>query len=510
MNFKEWLLLTETTTTAQSLKQAMSDPEKENTISQIKSKVQRIVDQFPQNLTPKYKSNIINFYTWNFLKTLPIQTTPIINTTRLSDIVDKTKDYLIANSYNAVLLSKINNPTFTFDELIKYSDDWHRDLETKKAKPAREANTFIDLSHLGPNWTGWRWVSLDRSYCEMEKESLGHCGNAAYKEGDNILSLRDPQNIAHLTFIENKGVLGETKGRSNSKPSPKYHQAIVELLKNDKIISIRGGGYLSENNFSLDDLSNKEELLKLKPKLDFAVYRDEYIQSLLKLSPKEKIAEVESILDEKFELDNKNDYVYMRFGSTKEFMSWMAKWTDTKIKRNTDYDFLDKLMSHDINVNTHAENYDIDEIIGNISRENFKKIQKMAENEDVTLDTPEDISQLEESDFKDKIMQLIQDSYQNSLEESYHDAYWNNFKSSFESNKDSDYLLNRIYDYDDIRLVLNQNLMNDIITEFSDPNQTGSENLSYILNHLYYTYDVDDASPSFDKKLFNQYLDSII
>jgi hypothetical protein len=96
---------------------------------------------------------------------------------------------------------------------------------------------------------------------------MGHCGNSGAREGDDILSLRDPEGKAHLTFIVNDGKLGEMKGRANSKPSKRYHPAILELLKHPEIHTIRGGGYAPERNFSLDDLdeAQRRQIESLKP-----------------------------------------------------------------------------------------------------------------------------------------------------------------------------------------------------------------------------------------------------
>ena len=50
------------------------------------------------------------------------------------------------------------------------------------------------------------------------------------------------------------------KGRGNNKPSAKYHDAIMALLMHHREIKhLLGGGYLPENNFSLDDLSADDE-----------------------------------------------------------------------------------------------------------------------------------------------------------------------------------------------------------------------------------------------------------
>lgn len=514
MNFKNWLFLIETTTIAQSLKQlSTSIDEKQKTKSEIIFKiVSKLVDNFPPVINDNLKKIYKNYFTWSFLYLPQIQNLLKSETKDkewfINDEIFLVKDYLIANKDNNELKSKLNNPEYSLAKLEKDSEDWHKELEAKKSKPAREAETFIDLSKLGSQWQGWRWVSLDRSYCEMEAKSAGHCGNAGYKKGDNILSLRDPQNIAHLTFIENNGVLGEMKGRNNAKPSPKYHFPIIELLKNDKIKSIRGGGYLKENNFSLDDLSNKEALLKIKPNLDFSVYRKEFIDSLLKLPDKEKLAQIELVLDEKFILDEHGDFVYSTFQSIEEFLSWIEKYTGSNIKKNFNYGFLDELLENPFMLDVTISSYEIKKGIESLDEDNFNKIKNLAKKENIVLENPEDILELEDSSFKDEIIQFIKEALRNSYEQSYLDEYWNDFESSFESNEDKDYLLNKIYSSDDIKIVLNKKLLNNILINFDA--HDSDQNFTNLLSDIEYTYYPKEVYPHLDKDSFNDSLKSLI
>jgi len=136
---------------------------------------------------------------------------------------------------------------------------------------------------------GYAWFNLSRPYCESEGDAMGHCGNtASYSSDDTILSYRAIKKISgrtlarpSLTFILNgDGYLGEMKGRANEKPKEKYHDAIVDLLlqkvntssrdENQKeffIKGIRGGGYLPESNFSINDLNEtlKNKLYSQRP-----------------------------------------------------------------------------------------------------------------------------------------------------------------------------------------------------------------------------------------------------
>ncbi len=144
-------------------------------------------------------------------------------------------------------------------------------------------NTDAELIMEFPD--GFAWWNLNKPYCSIEGEAMGHCGNAAARNG-TVLSLRHKEirptktatgtekkemwrPVATFIYHENTGSLGEMKGRANIRPEPKYHPYIVALLKHDMIKSIRGGGHAPGENFSLAHLEReqKDELLKEKPRL---------------------------------------------------------------------------------------------------------------------------------------------------------------------------------------------------------------------------------------------------
>lgn len=157
------------------------------------------------------------------------------------------------------------NPGLTFEELERQNDTWHNELAKSTGMGSRGAlgKPIIKFPD------GWAWVDLDKGFCKIEGQAMGHCGNAQPKSGDNIYSLRDPRNVPYLTFIVNKKSLGEMKGRSNNKPEIKFHPYIMALLKSPYVEKIHGGGYAPQNNFKIGDLSIKDytELHQLKPNL---------------------------------------------------------------------------------------------------------------------------------------------------------------------------------------------------------------------------------------------------
>jgi hypothetical protein len=124
---------------------------------------------------------------------------------------------------------------------------------------------------------GMVWVDLEKAGCSIEGRAMGHCGNGTGNYGETVFSLRKPviyQGEGYwypvATFIRDRNnMLGEMKGRGNKKPASRYHNDIVLLLKSDYVDGIKGGGYLPQENFSLDDLDPdvKDELIEEKPSL---------------------------------------------------------------------------------------------------------------------------------------------------------------------------------------------------------------------------------------------------
>lgn len=151
---------------------------------------------------------------------------------------------------------------------------------------------------------GYQWTLLDVASSDLEGNAMGHCGNASAHNDrtQKIISLRsiNPGEkvtveggvvygmLPHLTFILHLvgaagswGYLGEMKGRHNNKGTVKtckpgavplpceHHQYIVPLLAHPMIGWVLGGGYSSDANFHLSDLSpeNTEKLKAIRPDL---------------------------------------------------------------------------------------------------------------------------------------------------------------------------------------------------------------------------------------------------
>jgi hypothetical protein len=153
--------------------------------------------------------------------------------------------------------------------------DIHRDFEQYEKEWAEKQKSWIDITNelkegkISPVVVfddGFRWFNLNRPKCEQEGKAMGHCGNCGGRSDDTILSLRKLKQEGgrmytrpSLTFIlHHNGQLGEMKGRGNNKPNEKYHPYIMRLLAQKNLVKgIEGGGYLPENNFSLNDLNDE-------------------------------------------------------------------------------------------------------------------------------------------------------------------------------------------------------------------------------------------------------------
>lgn len=161
------------------------------------------------------------------------------------------------------------SPATLISELRTIEQEWTQEQRASAGALTQGATdrTIVQF----PN--GFRWVQLMRGACSAEGRAMGHCGNGADpRDGTTMLSLREPCKKKnekgkwkpHCTFIlDSEGALGEMKGRFNKKPTPELYPFIIELLKNPLIESIKGGGYLPQNNFSFADITQeqREEVL---------------------------------------------------------------------------------------------------------------------------------------------------------------------------------------------------------------------------------------------------------
>lgn len=244
-SFKEWFLVENTVSQL-----AKTDP-------QIKQELLNL--QLPpgfQSLQPADQQNLKKWLAYQLVKKDPQIMSKIGNMHVLLDPTDRFQ-----------VRKKLNRLDYDFNALSKDNEVYHQAMQTVQQ---RVYNKPVRVLENLPPINGLRWVSLDKGYCDTYGKSMGHCGNVAQKEGDNILSLMDNKNQHYLTFIVNKHVLGEMKAQHNQKPPAKFHPNIIQLLLSPYVEVIKGLGYKPGNNFQLSDLTPQEQqqVLAAKPNID--------------------------------------------------------------------------------------------------------------------------------------------------------------------------------------------------------------------------------------------------
>ncbi len=180
---------------------------------------------------------------------------------------------------------------------------------------------------------GYTWWLLDKAYCPLEANAMGHCGNGPRSDSsDRIFSLRQTVKkgnhtfyVPYLTFIlDESGYLTEMKGRFNNSPKMAFKKGfapsdfsseIVALLKLPIIKGIIGGGYAPQNNFKIQDLSPEqiENLGHEKPSvmpLSWIYKKNGITKELIEIIER-KVSEFKQLTYDEtakgFILDNEND-----------------------------------------------------------------------------------------------------------------------------------------------------------------------------------------------------------
>lgn len=233
-----------------------------------------------------------------------------------------------------------NNQTQSqlFDAFSTIENEWMETRDSiinhEEQKNADEITKIIEFDD------GSAWFNLNRAGCSMEANAMGHCGNGGDSQNgsETVLSYRvpvdehgrtrDPKKTPgtywkpRLTFILHEhGILGEMKGRANSKPKEELHPVILRLLMNDIIQGIAGGGYKPENNFSLDDLGeeNKKKVLQRKPQLGTLLEQYEIVGKITDHIVNRLAAEFDAYDIEYTNIDN--EYIHVeRFDSFANFL----------------------------------------------------------------------------------------------------------------------------------------------------------------------------------------------
>lgn len=309
-------------------------------------------------------------------------------------------DFIAAHINDGQLLNNLNRVDYKLSDLENDASYWHQRLKNKSSGQGAIGKVVVTLDDVGMK--GWTWVNLERRYCELEKTSMGHCGNSGGKPDDTIISLRDPHNKPHLTFIVNNKILGESKGKGNIKPAQRYHKAIIKLLLSPVVESIKGGGYLPENNFHLSDLSEQDRKLVLsrKPNINYSDY-------IFRSPTKE-------LLSKEFNMDifgiNGNEVIIEKFDGLEDLYN-LIKSSDV-----SDFSWIEGNNPMDFDVSDR----EIESYLDNIDSNNIIKIKQILGNIE---DWQEELFN-DENDLANDIKDNIRIAIMSGLESGYiSDAY---------------------------------------------------------------------------------------
>jgi archaellum component FlaC len=161
--------------------------------------------------------------------------------------------------------NKLNIITSTYAEMYKEQEDWHNNLEVTDTEVTDESGEVLMTFH-----DGYYWIDLLTNNSPEEAAAMGHCGRTT---ANTILSLRDSNKKSHVTIAVdylNKEEftyksIRQCKGKQNTKPVPRYHKYIVDLLLDDRFetTSTDKHEYRASSDFHIFDIQDKNLLIKL-------------------------------------------------------------------------------------------------------------------------------------------------------------------------------------------------------------------------------------------------------
>jgi hypothetical protein len=192
----------------------------------------------------------------------------------ITKIIDWIRHPLVAGTVD------LNN--LTLQQAFENSEKFHDELKTlggsidykeENKKLVQYDNEFY-------------WAELPGNYSEEECNRMGHCGRTS--KGDMLFSLRSNipygkghiLNDSHLTVAYNTedGMIYQSKGKKNSKPSEKYFPYFFDLIMRLPDFNGFGKEYSSSEDINFDDFST-DQLVKLYNKFPkaFSTYKSQKI-----------------------------------------------------------------------------------------------------------------------------------------------------------------------------------------------------------------------------------------
>lgn len=153
-------------------------------------------------------------------------------------IATQMEEKKIAPAYSlrpvADFISQTNPPLSSWGELVKGSDQWHKELAQEAKSQKTEMSEAEDANIVYKYADGWYVLNLTTSQeCTEEGAAMGHCVGGYGKDVEEgktqILSLRDPKNRPHVTIEVRDGKVMQVYGKANAIPI-KYLDKVKEFL----------------------------------------------------------------------------------------------------------------------------------------------------------------------------------------------------------------------------------------------------------------------------------------
>jgi len=326
-----------------------------------------------------------------------------------------------------------------------------RELKTREkadeAKVPDEARPLIHLDEYGAVKVedfmtfddGWVWHLIDSMNCDMEADSMTHCGNRYGREGDKVLSLRKQVEIGpddedyeegtyylpHATFILNDGVLGEMKGVKNNKPGQRLHRYIIPLLEDDRIEGFGFGGHEPEYNFALEDLPEQtaKKIIADKPMLGGAGHYFKKFGADAKLE--KFLPHALPWLEKGAKISHGGDkptLIIKTYKNGAEFAEAIPGRLDEAMGYLED--------NNDLDI-SHVSNEDKDEIIGNFEGKHHIQYAQALEKIREEIEFEEDEGDDTEL-FREKFDDVLFRAVANTMEQDYGATLWNSIKKYIE------------------------------------------------------------------------------
>jgi hypothetical protein len=244
-------------------------------------------------------------------------------------------DYFLST----VRRSKVNIITSSYGEMYEEQQEWHDNLEVNPVDIVDETGVIVKTFS-----DGYYWIDIQTNNSRDEANGMGHCGKT---NADTMLSLRDSNKQRHITmavdYLDKENftykAIRQCKGKQNSKPVPKYHKYIVDMLLDDRMDSvvISNNEYSADRDFHLYDIENKNLLIKL-------MSNKEHLYKRLPLLFFEKNNNIDVVLEafpEILENPSVLDIIYLKI---KNKISEDAAYDDFENHRGVTYYFDDKDM----------------------------------------------------------------------------------------------------------------------------------------------------------------------